>query len=73
MRFNSFLKFSNTATHAAFSTVSQRVVASSVSLDRVEVASSIIAILGEFSQPEQREGAHRGKSPEVIARGNRKR
>ena len=42
-------------------------MASSVSLDMVEVASSKNATVGAFSPPEQREGARRVQSPEAMA------
>ena len=46
---------------------SLRVVASSVSLDMVEVGGSKNVTLGAFSPPEQREGARRVQSPEAMA------
>ena len=42
-------------------------MASPVSLDMVEVASSKNATLGAFSPSEQREGARRVQSPEAMA------
>ena len=42
-------------------------MASSVSLDMVEVASPKNATLGAFGPPEQREGARRVQSPEAMA------
>ena len=47
--------------------VSQGVLASSVSLDMLEVASSKNATLGAFSPPQQSEGARRVQSPEAMA------